>query len=274
VLTSTAEICDVLGLKRPKEPLTHFYSPNPSTPMFGEVALVALMLMSSLDREPLDVWVKAASEQDAAFGIDGRDWSAPRSGVWARPFGELNQTVTSIVIGADKAAQCAEALLRFGAVRAAPPIGSITKYFSKLTNGKQLELPRGKGTVGRAPFVFVLAARLIRRQRGPLQVALGAPVTRESRRIAERNELPPESLPFHRKEFDDVARRLEALKRSNEVRPCPQVPSQHVPRPASRPHRLPSAEYGVGAYAGGVQEGASGAARSSPGGRALQGGGA
>jgi hypothetical protein len=228
VLTSTAEIREVCRLK---ELSTRFYSSSPSAPMNGEVALVALMLMGTLDRESLDKWVKVASEQDAAFDVDGSEWSAPRSGAWARPRGELNLTVASIVIDAKLAANCSEALLRFGAVHAAPPVGSIKKYFLKLTTGKGLEIPRGKGTVGRAPFVFVLAARLIRRQRGPLQAALRAPVTRESCRIAARSELPPEPMPTHvRKELDDAARRLKALQRGKDVRPSLEHP---LPRPTS-----------------------------------------
>ena len=239
MVTTVSEVCAALGLKLPKE-ATSFYSTSASKPSFGEVALVAIVLLHSLERDALDGWVKLVSEQDSQYGVDGSTWTAPRSGAWARPRGELNATVASIVISAEKAAECAQALLKFGAVHAAPPIGSVTKYFSLLTSGSALEMQRGSRTVGRAPSVYLLSSRLLRRQRGRLQAALGAPVTRESRRVASRTELPPERLPYHAKEFDDSARRLNALKRDYEVslqassnHPLNHLP--HVPHTTSCP---------------------------------------
>ena len=53
VVTTVSEVCAALGLKLPKE-ATSFYSTSASKPSFGEVALVAIVLLHSLKRDALE----------------------------------------------------------------------------------------------------------------------------------------------------------------------------------------------------------------------------
>lgn len=216
-LSTIADVAAVLGLYQPKERSAPFFTKALSLPTIGEAAIIAIILFDVLESPACEAWATAALEQDSAFGLDGTKWQAPRSGAWARPAGDLFATVARITLTNSDAARYATALERFGAVAAAPTHDTIKKYLSLLTRG-ELEVKRPKRNVGRAPFVFVQAARLLTKYPKLLLAALGGAPARETRKAACRAESVSPLGWCPRTELDETARKLEALKRNHEVR--------------------------------------------------------
>jgi hypothetical protein len=222
-LSSVSAIAKALGLIEPKERSEAFFTTVASFPRLGEACIVSFIIMQR-GEEFSRAWMNEVLKQNHAFGKHGEEWAVPGGGAWARPSGTLTKAITDVELKTAAATDYATALERFGAVAKAPSSSTVTKYISNLMRGRNLTVPRRScdspttKPVARAPFVFVQAARLLKKHAGLLQEAMGAEPKRETREAARRAE---SSSPFGwcpTAELDEAARKLEALKRNHEVR--------------------------------------------------------
>lgn len=211
VLQSVEDVAKALGLNAIGASRQSFFDPSPSLPTFAEGVLLALALLySSNNTDELYDWQRRVLQYTSEFGSDGAGWTPPAHGDWQRPSGPIFDLITSMLTDGGACAAYGEALFQFGAVTSRPPHGTLKKYFSKLRSG-DLKVQRPKRQIGRAPFICVHAARLLRSVTSALYGALGKAAPRATR--ARPMDEDPELLPWlERSEHEQLKWQLEQLQ--------------------------------------------------------------
>ena len=123
-------------------------------PTHAEIALIAIAIVSSLNAIDSARWKELVLACDHEYG-DGSGWKAPSAGVWARPSGEIHVTVEQVCTDDLHLEGYRRALEAYGAVTAAPPLGTMKCWFSAL-RGSRLLLQRTKRPAKRAPYIAAL----------------------------------------------------------------------------------------------------------------------
>ena len=220
LLCSSTEVAQTLGI-RPAglaAPPTAFFANSAADPTDAEAALVALALRYGAKSEEVEWFQTTVLKEELAYNARStNDWVPPSTGAWKRPTGDLQALVAVQFSSVENACIFAEALARFGAA-SAPSTGSMTRWWSLLKRGK-LEVKLPKRNISRTPFIFMMAARLLRDKDDALRWALrkpAAPRTRLAAAVAAEAMLSPSpSVP--REELEMARRQIESLESKQKV---------------------------------------------------------
>ena len=176
-----------------------------------EAYITALAVMSVADRMAVREWRQQVHEEMRAFGINGADWTPPSSGVWTRPCGAIWTFLDRLPTTASDRAVYGTAMVDLGVLQSMPKDGTLKRFFGAL-KGNSLELKRGSKKLKRAPYILMLACRLIMTEKAKISAALGHRAERETRAATEGLHDLGSMQPVARKELERVQKQLESQK--------------------------------------------------------------
>ena len=201
-----------------------------------EAYVTALAVMSVADRAAAREFRQLVHQEMRAFGVDGADWTPPSSGAWARPSGAIWAFLKQLPTTESDRAVYGVAMVDMGVLQSMPKEGTLKRFFGALKSNK-LELQRGPLKLKRAPFVLLLACRLIMTEKAKINRALGREEVRETRTHAAIDRVHDlgNVQPVARKELDRVQKQLESEKEKVTAAKARALPFPHQLSPPASP---------------------------------------